>query len=301
MQKISQARVTLGSSVIEIPYWVSDKTQPARIVITAGMDGDEYAGIEAAWKLIEWYKKNPPVVPIAIVPIVNLPGFFALCSQNPQDQKYPKSVFPGKQRGSPTDQLIHWLDAAFISTAQLWLDLHGGALTESLLPFVWSGRSGVKTVDERIHTIVSSYAEPVVYEVKPSLVQIGQLARRGTAYILFESGEGGKRSSIDSHRHMQWVRQAIELFTQKKQKQSKQVYEQVRAIVAQRSGLWRMAISQEKVIQKNALLGVLSSVSGDYVQRIIARESGWLLWYKNGMSVHKGDTLVAFATKQSLL
>lgn len=301
MQKISQARIKIGSSVLEIPYWVSDVTQSAQVVVTAGMDGDEYAGIEAAWQLIDWYAQNPPVVPIAIVPIVNLPGFYAACSHNPQDNKLPKSIFPGKQWGSPTEQLIHWLDSSFISKAQLWLDLHSGALTENLSPFVWSGRSGVKVVDERIQAIVASFSEPVLYELQPSLVKVGQLARRGTAYILFESGEGGKRTPVDRDRHVNWVRRAIDSFVLPQQRRSKQVYQQLHAFVARKNGMWYPATIQNNVVKTNDLLGEVFDTSGKGVQKVVAQETGRLLWYKNGLAAQKGDTLVAYATKQSLL
>ncbi|MCE7897977.1 MAG: hypothetical protein DPW11_01280 [bacterium] len=66
--------------------WHSHSTQQSRVLITAGVDGDEYDGICAAQALIQSY--NLPI-PITIIPIVNIPGYLSHTSYNPLDKRYP--------------------------------------------------------------------------------------------------------------------------------------------------------------------------------------------------------------------
>src|SRR3989339_340997 len=105
------------------------------ITITAGMDEDEYAGIEAARLLQKKYKryKNITILPLDYSPI---------------DGKLPKLVFPGNAHGTQTEQLMHWLYEAHIKKTDLWIDLHGGSSSEKLTPFIWIYQSRHKTIQD---------------------------------------------------------------------------------------------------------------------------------------------------------
>jgi len=61
------------------------------------MDGDEYAGISAAYQLIEEFSHTPFRGSIIIVPIVNMPGFIAQTSENPEDGKF-RNVFSQEKK-----------------------------------------------------------------------------------------------------------------------------------------------------------------------------------------------------------
>ena len=69
--------------------WHSHPQKQSRILITAGVDGNEYDGINAAKTLISTYQGN---IPITVIPIVNLAGYHAGTSYNPLDGKYSIAV-----------------------------------------------------------------------------------------------------------------------------------------------------------------------------------------------------------------
>src|SRR3989344_9294675 len=110
--------VDIGGRKIEIPVWEKQSPIPGKtIVITAGIDGDEYAGIEAAYELIRIYSKQSFSGRLVIIPVVNIPGFEEAVSYNPLDKKYPKYIYPGKKNGSSTERLLYWLSTNFVSKA----------------------------------------------------------------------------------------------------------------------------------------------------------------------------------------
>ncbi len=89
--------VDLGERHIEIPVAEIEGSLPGKtLLITAGMDGDEYAGIEAAFQAVEKYQHETFSGRLIILPVVNILGFENESSQNPLDQKFPKYIFPGR-------------------------------------------------------------------------------------------------------------------------------------------------------------------------------------------------------------
>ncbi|MEI7720010.1 MAG: succinylglutamate desuccinylase/aspartoacylase family protein [bacterium] len=187
---------------------IQGRTAGNTLLITAGMDGDEYAGIEAAHLLIEKYRSGNFNGRLVVVPIINLAGFENKSSHNPTDGKLPKNIFPGRARGSASEQLVHWLVATHVSAADAWLDLHGGALTESLTPFLWTYQTGVKSVDARTEKFYkASGAEIVLLQKAGMFTKARALAKRKRpcTYVMAESGERGERKQEDIERHIHWA------------------------------------------------------------------------------------------------
>ncbi|MBM3204542.1 hypothetical protein FJZ48_00995 [Candidatus Uhrbacteria bacterium] len=182
------------------------------LLITAGMDGDEYAGIEAATQLIEAFPSRAFAGRLIVIPMMNIAGFEAGCSHNPMDKKYPKNIFPGRANGTASEQLIDWLTKNFIHHADAWIDLHGGAKDEYLKPFIWTWETGVAEIDafiKKFHHIVS--ADPIVFEHAGFFSKPKRLACLGCPYIMTESGQLGERNPPDIERHILWVRELMGL------------------------------------------------------------------------------------------
>lgn len=121
-------------SAPDFTVWHSHPGMKSRLLITAGMDGDEYAGIESAQRLIKTYKGS---IPITIIPIVNITGNKSKVSYSPLDNRYPKSIFPGSPFGSSSSKLIYKL-SKYTKGVDYWIDLHCAANDEHLIPFIWS-------------------------------------------------------------------------------------------------------------------------------------------------------------------
>lgn len=287
--------VDLGDRVIDVPVADITGNRPGRtLLVTAGMDGDEYAGIEAAYSLISEFSSGNFAGRLIVVPIVNVPGFYQECSQNPLDGKLPKMCGLGRRNGSPTERLVYWLSS--LATADCWYDLHSGAITEGLEPFLWLYRT--KARSDRLSELIlnSRLAEAVVNEQVTMFSKAGQLAKSGCCYVLAESGQRGSRAEADIERHLTWVQAVMSLLEMTtleiKPVAESRILNSVTYYYAPFDGIWRPSAITGQAI-KGAELGSCSSLVGGEVRVINFNKDGICLWWKETMAMRKGDVLCA--------
>jgi predicted deacylase len=271
------------------------------LLVTAGMDGDEYAGVEAAFSLIKKYSVSSFHGKLIIIPIVNISGFLSETSYNPDDNKYPKHIFPGNPRGTPSEKLISWIFTTYAERADAWIDLHGGALGETLSPFLWCFKTGTSAIDVQTnafcnavdaHTIIidETGLEPKTYFSK----------RRKAPFILAESGELGKRSSEDIQRHISWTEALMSTLQMINRHESstfasdKRYFRRVTEVSAPFDGICTPLISNSAV-SKGDVLGTITSLDTQETRSLYAPVSGYTLWHKVGMGCRKGSVVFGIA------
>jgi predicted deacylase len=290
-------KLDLGPVTINIPVaqLLGSMAGPS-LLVTAGVDGDEYAGIRAAYEIIREFAHRPFRGTLTVIPIVNISGFYAETGKNPLDGAYPKHVFPGKSGGTPTQRLCHWL-SAYAFRAQLWLDMHGGAQSERLVPFVWSWACGNRSVDtivgRIIRTVPSQYAcfEPQV------LAKTKLLATHGCGYLLAESGELGMADAASVARHVRWMRNAASVLGMtdgNMKKREKTIFTHIHEYSARHSGLWIPSYTKPRVFAYGETLGDIWRENGTLLQTVQITHPGMMLWGKTGMRVKTGDILAGF-------
>jgi predicted deacylase len=297
-------RVVLGDSVIDLPVAnLIGQRAGKTLLVTAGVDGDEYAGITAAYQLIERSKNLDFSGRLIIIPIVNIPGFQAECSHNPLDGKFPKYVFPGRVDGSSTDCLMAVI-ASFAGQADCWFDLHGAALTEGVNPYLWLHKTGNREVDALANDIVHyGLASTILYERAHFGLKSAALAKHGCSYIVAESGSRNTSLAADVARHLAWLTSTMQLLGMidgLPEKQETQVLTSVSFITASSDGLWQPVLkapsslphSWGKVVN-GEILGSCCHLDGTGEKIIRATSSGTSLWWKETSRLKKGDILLA--------
>lgn len=288
---ITLTSVSLGDRTIQVPMarLEGDKPGPT-LLITGGNDGDEYAGIEACYRIIEEFSHTSFSGTLTIIPVVNIPGFEAEKSENPADGKFPKCVFPGRADGTSTERLRYWL-YGIAKQSDFWLDLHDGALTERLVPFVHARKSHNSALDQRVQSLINhmpvSYA---VFEDVPFIVK--DLASHGCGYLLCESGSFGKRDVVAINRHIQWshtVMSQLRMVQEPLKQQNKHIFANVQTYTLTKNGLWISHFPVDNVVTKGAILGSVQSVEGKISETITAKQNGILLWGKEGLRATAGN------------
>ncbi len=185
---------------------IGGKRSGKTLLVTAGMDGDEYAGIEAAKRLITRLSDEDISGRLIIIPTVNLDGFRSQTSENPSDGKLPKNIFPGRASGSSSERLINWLMGEHVSRADAWIDLHGGASDEFLNPFLLLYKTGVREFDMLAERFISHLSAEIVLMQRAGLFSKPRsLARAGKFFLIAESGQRGRLDEQDIERHARWV------------------------------------------------------------------------------------------------
>lgn len=297
--------VNLGSRSVEIPVAVIHGNRPGKkLLVTGGTDGDEYAGMEASYAIVERFRGGDFAGTLVVVPVVNVPGFQAECSRNPLDQKFPKFVFPGRADGMPTDRLMHWLVSEYATGADAWMDLHGGAITEGVRPFLWLFESGEEATDSLGRRLVAAAdVETVVLEKVSRASKAGTLAGEGCLYVLAESGCLGGRVAADVDRHVGWTMALmgamgmIDSQNEKPRESQPRMLRRAVIVSAPFEGIWRPADLSDLEITKGMRLGTCVRLDGTDAREILAPASGVPLWWKQSMAMRHGDELVAIGTE----
>ncbi|MEI6690956.1 MAG: succinylglutamate desuccinylase/aspartoacylase family protein [bacterium] len=202
---------TLFKPAPRFQVWHSHPGSKSQVLITAGVDGDEYASIAAAKQLIEQFSTHPPIIPITIIPIVNLAGNKAGVSHNPLDGRFPKTIFPGSPLGTSSSRLMFKL-SKYTKGIKLWIDLHGGAHDEELNPFIWADKTGNNQVDILTSYLLSSLKATSLYShntLTPSL----PLSKRKASYLLIECGQLGQTTPPMVNQHISWVNDCIKVLS----------------------------------------------------------------------------------------
>ncbi|MEM9474007.1 MAG: succinylglutamate desuccinylase/aspartoacylase family protein [Pseudomonadota bacterium] len=121
-------------SVIPIPITVICRGSGPTVLITAGVHGDEFAGILAARQLIAELPDQDVCGRIIVMPQLNLPACRANARVSPLDDQNLNRVFPGAATGAPTAQIAHYVEEGLLPDVDFAIDLHSGGTTARYVP-----------------------------------------------------------------------------------------------------------------------------------------------------------------------
>lgn len=291
-------RVHIGPRAVDIPVADISGSAPGKtLLMTAGMDGDEYASIAAAYRLADEFASREFRGRLVIIPIVNIMGFWNECSANPVDGLFPKMRLIGSARGSSTELLMHWLSSTYALHADCWYDAHGGAITERVQPLLWTWRH--RKTSAFVDAVRDArLAEMYVDDTAGFASGAAVLARAGCAYVVGESGDRGRRDETDIARHTDWVHgmmHALGMVDVAPQPVAQSVYTRVAFVFAPGEGIWQPAPVTTTRVAKGDVLGTCMSIDGKTTRVVVAPKQGVRMWWKDTMALRKGDVVCAIA------
>ncbi len=298
---LSLEAVDLGNRVVRVPVArIEGASAGPTMVVTGGMDGDEYPGILAAYELIRRYAADRSSLrgTLVVIPIVNVPGWENESSHNPDDRQFPKYFYPGKPQGRPTERLVSWLIETHVRGTDAWYDLHSGAITEGLQPFPWTWSSGVKRVDElNAAFLARTGAAFAMCEHASATSKAGALAHEGCWYVLAESGARASTHPDDAARHVGWIEDAMATLGMIDRAAPAaappKVLREVSYVYAKEDGLWELARPFHLHVRKGSALGVARPLDRLSGSTLTAPCDGEALWWKETPSMRHGDILCA--------
>ena len=112
---------------------INGRKEGKTVLITSGVHGGEYPCIQTALELAAELDPGKVSGQIVLVHPVCVSSFMTRTSYyTPEDGKNINRAFPGDATGTLADQIAYVLTHEFQDRADLYFDLHGGDLQESL-------------------------------------------------------------------------------------------------------------------------------------------------------------------------
>jgi len=119
---------------LPIPIAVIKNGNGPTLLLTAGNHGDEYEGQVILRRLIHELDPDEINGRLIILPALNYPAVMDGSRVSPLDQGNLNRSFPGRNDGSPTSAIAHFVSSKLIPLSDAGVDLHSGGSRTYYLP-----------------------------------------------------------------------------------------------------------------------------------------------------------------------
>ena len=282
---------------MEIPVHVfrSKKKGPS-VLFMAGMHGDEINGIEILRNLLkEKYFENLERGSVIAIPIVNVVSFLNGNRALP-DGRDLNRCFPGTKRGSLGSRIAYDMIHKIIPQIDFGVDFHTGGHEINNYPQVRCAFDEPKSVE-----LAKAFGAPFIlnspYRDK-SLRK--ESAKKGKQILVYEAGESnrfntiGITEGINGCLRLMKSLKILDVPTTKSQSITLNGSKWIRAKI---SGLFRTTKKFGTFVEKDQIIGMVSSPYADLEKPLIAPTDGFLIGINNKPVVSEGDALIHIGTE----
>lgn len=283
-------QVDVGLARISFPLALINGVEPGPVVlVTAGMDGDEYTACEAALRLID--ELDPTLLRgrVMICPVLDPLSFEALHSQNPLDGLFLRHHFPGDLEGKPTQRLAYFIHHNFVLPADVWIALESPPLGDDSIPFVFTFQGDDAHMNEQNRAVLDSAGAGPALLHPPGEWPPALPSMVATTALLVSSA--GTRLQVDAaavKAHSGVVRSVLHglgLAPLKTIPPEPAVYPEVTPLLAGCSGLWYPRVQAGAAVQAGQVVGALCQLDGGAVlEEVTSPVDGVLLCVRDGLA-----------------
>ena len=292
----------LGQGEFRLPAAVLHGTRPGKtMLITAGVHGGEYVGIQAAIELSQKLKIQKVAGTIIIIKVINVPAFERRNgSMGLTDGKNLNREFPGNPEGTEMERLAWAVSHELQPAADYYIDLHSGDDYEQLTSYVYyAGMADEKTVSQSRRM---AEQVDVPYMVRSNVASGGAYnyaASQGIPSILIERGGMGVWTSEEVRSTRRDVRNILcHLGIYQGKKDYRTYYPlDVTDICyqdASRDGLWYPFKKPGDMIREGEILGEVRDYEGGLLELSVAEYDGVILYQTGTLQVLGDGPMIAY-------
>ena len=292
----------LGQGEFRLPAAVLHGTRPGKtMLITAGVHGGEYVGIQAAIELSQKLKIQKVAGTIIIIKVINVPAFERRNgSMGLTDGKNLNREFPGNPKGTEMERLAWAVSHELQPAADYYIDLHSGDDYEQLTSYVYyAGMADEKTVSQSRRM---AEQVDVPYMVRSNVASGGAYnyaASQGIPSILIERGGMGAWTSEEVRSTRRDVRNILcHLGIYQGKKDYRTYYPlDVTDICyqdASRDGLWYPFKKPGDMIREGEILGEVRDYEGGLLELSVAEYDGVILYLTGTLQVLGDGPMIAY-------
>ena len=302
MSGTERGYLDVDGTAVKIPYTrVEGRQAGPHLLVTGGVHGGEYPGIEAAIRFASMLDPRTLRGGVTIIHMANPPAFYGKSQYVVRlDGKNLNREFPGSARGTVSQRMAY---AVFqlARHADAWVDLHGGDIHEALVPFVIYSPLGNPAVAERSRSMAHAYGISVL--VESASLEGGSYATaslNGIAAILAESGQMGQLDEAAVQRHLDGLFRVLHLLgmldhpgLSEIPPDSHRVYTRNLWVHAPVGGLHYPAVRVGDEVRKGQIGARIQNEWGEVVAEMAAPSDGRVLFQATSLAITPGDPLFA--------
>ncbi len=293
-----------GMEDYEIPATLICGQEPGKtLVVTAQIHAGEYNGTPAVVRAAKEIDPEKLKGNLLLMHCVNTSGFWQQHWRTlPEDDFNLNSDYPGRPDGTAGERLADWFVQEIFPKADFLLDLHGGSVNEILTPCLFfpkaekvteASLSAARALD--VPYLIASEAAGGEYSYAANYHELPGL--------LLERGFGGfcREEWIAGHkRNIYLLLRHLDMYESDEPEVSfePKVYERTVYLESERAGLWYPAVKENDPVAGGQLLGRLEDMFGNILQEFYAEGDGRVFYYTGGLSVKKGDSLIAYGLEE---
>ena len=289
-----------GEPSIAIPVIsIKGRSSGQTLLITAGIHGSEYPGIEAAIRLKQRIKPEELSGNLIILPCVNQSAFFERSVfVHPIDRKNLNRCFPGNRNGTESEQLAYVLEKDFFPTADFYLDFHSGDLPEQLDKFVFIPGIGEAEVKKAARKAAEYLDLPFGVLSESRNGAYNHACLLGLPSLLIERGGCGERAESAINGFLEDAYQVLRylkiLNDQKVFPSKLALLKDIHYLTSVYDGLWTPAFSVGDTVNQGEIVGVIEDFFANVVKEYTATKDGKIIYQLVGLPVSQGEILVAY-------
>ncbi len=295
------------------------------LVISAGMHGNEYIGIEALIRIMRFLDPKNMHGNLIVLPLINPCGFYQGLKQTiPEDGKNLNRVFPGNPEGSYTEKLAYMIEREIYPLADFILDLHGGDANEDLVDLAFCNVKGTEEVTGMINETSKVLSVPYLVESHAVNGLYSWAVQKGVPGILLERGGRGaweEEEILKEILDIEAVMYSLGIFRQEENRRKEGPFYEIHKVChiteellnhqreirrnqkmihnafyvdAASEGFWYPQVNLNSKVEKGMRLGFIMDMDMNILQEVIAETDGMVMYYTVALGVAKGTPLIAY-------
>lgn len=283
---------------LQLPVTLMNGTTSGKtVVITGGTHGGEYPGIETAIRLARQLDPKDISGRIVIVHPVNVPAFHAkLQYLGPYDGKNLNRVFPGKALGTVSEKIAYTITTELYSQADFHLDLHGGDIHESLVPFILYPTGAQEDVVKISEEAASLMGIPYVVASTSINGTFGSAAAQGVPGFLSEIGQCGLWNDDEVIHYLKGVYNVLKylgvLPGEVEDLGAVTYLPRLAGINAEHTGCWYPSVRIDEKVRSGQKLGEIRDYFSNVLSEYFSPQDGIVLYIVSSLAINMGDPII---------
>jgi len=281
---------------------IEGRSAGPRLLITAGVHGDEFEPMAAARRLMQAIDPQKLRGQVTLVPVVNEPAF-ALGQRVGPDGLDLARTCPGRRDGTITELIAFNLSQLILAT-DYYIDLHTGGQILELLPFAGYALHENGNILATQRRMARAFGLPIIWGTSPRLEGRSlSVARDGGKPAIYVEGRGGPydaetaRWMVEGCLAVMAELQMID--AEVRPRKDVRTFEDPRvdsghmqvSCPAAAAGFFEPAVRPGDNVGAGGRLGRISDILGENVIEVPAQQAGLVLGIRSFCRVEKGTAL----------